>query len=75
MPIVKTEDYPDGDTSLDYCVHCGTKDGIYPYGQLLEGMSQFIQNSQGMEKEQAGKVAKEMIDNSEAVKVGKVKKE
>ncbi|MBN2100707.1 hypothetical protein JW710_02335 [Candidatus Dojkabacteria bacterium] len=75
MPMVKPEDYPGGNTALDYCVHCGTENGIYPYRKLVKGFAEFMQKTQGMDPDQAMKASKEFIDNCEAVKQGRVKVE
>ncbi|MBD3362281.1 AraC family transcriptional regulator [Candidatus Dojkabacteria bacterium] len=74
MPLVNKDDFPGGDTSLNYCKHCGTEDSIYPYSVLVEGMKDFLMESQGMDEKQAKIAAKEMIDNSEAVKQALVNK-
>ncbi|MBU0976053.1 MAG: zinc ribbon domain-containing protein [Patescibacteria group bacterium] len=73
MPLKDKNDYPGGDTSLDWCKYCGTKDGIHPYKKLLEGMAKFLQQTQGMSEEESKKAAKQMVDSSPAVKMGKVK--
>jgi len=75
MPLVEKEDYPEGDTSKDYCKHCGTKEGLHSYEELEKGMSEFIQSSQGMEKEQADKAAEEVISGSVAAKSGRIEKD
>ncbi|MDD3648233.1 MAG: zinc ribbon domain-containing protein [Candidatus Dojkabacteria bacterium] len=75
MPLKDKNDYPGGDTSLDYCKYCGTKDGIHSYKKLVEGMAKFLMRTQGMGEEEAKKAAKQMVDNSPAVKMGKVKVE
>jgi len=75
MPLVEKEDYPEGDTSKDYCRHCGTKEGLHPYEQLVDGMSEFIQDSQGMAKEQADKAAGKVIADSVAAKSGRIEKD
>jgi len=77
MPLVSADDYPEGcdPETTDYCKHCGTKDGLHPYKALLEGMAQFMIKTQGMDEEQAKKAAKQMVDNSSAVKSGKLKTE
>lgn len=74
MPLQKAEDYPNGNTSLEWCKFCGTEEGPHPYDQLVKGMSKFMQDSQGMDADQADKAAKATIDNSQAVKEGLVKK-
>lgn len=77
MPLLKDEDYPEGcdPATTDYCKYCGTKDGLHPYKQMVAGMAQFIAKTQGMDEEQAKIAAKEMIDNSPAVKMGRLKVE
>jgi hypothetical protein len=73
MPLVKTEDYPEGDPSKDYCKYCGTKDGLRTYNELVAGMTQFMMKTQGMEESQAKIAAKQTVDNSVAVKSGRLK--
>ena len=68
MPMIKPEDFPPGcdQDTTDWWVHCGTKDGMYPYSALVAGMGQFLMKTQGMAEEQAKIAAKEMVDNSVA---------
>lgn len=75
MPLVNVDDYPEGcDVAVTlHCKHCGTKNGLHPYTALITGMAGFISNTQGMDMEQAKVVAKQMIDNSEAIKQNKLK--
>jgi hypothetical protein len=75
MPLEKPEDFPEGDTTKDYCKYCGTKDGLYPYAQLVAGMTQFMMKTQGMTEDEAKIAAKKAVDNSPAVKMGRVKVE
>jgi len=75
MPLQKKSDYPSGDTSKDYCKYCGDKEGLHPYEKLVEGMAKFIVKTQGMEKEEAMKAARKIIDNCDAMKTGRIKKE
>lgn len=70
MPLQKEQDFPGGDTSLTYCIHCGNTEGLHPYKKLIEGMSKFLQEVQGMAEEEASRIAKQMIDHSEAVSSG-----
>lgn len=75
MPLLKKSDYPSGDTSKDYCKYCGNKDGLHPYEKLVKGMAKFLVTTQGMDKKEAVKAAKKIIDNCEAMKKGRIKKE
>jgi len=74
MPLQKPEDYPNANTNLEWCKYCGTEESIHHYDQLVKGMSKFMQESQGMNEDEADKAAKATIDNSPAVKEGLVKK-
>jgi hypothetical protein len=59
MPLRKAEDYPLGDQSKDYCVHCARADGtLKSYHEALEGMSAFIAKTQGLEPEAARQTAR-----------------
>lgn len=75
MPLVKAEDYPEGDATKDYCKYCGTKDGLKSYPEILKGMTGFVMQSQGKEEAEASQIAKQMVDNSVAVKSGRLKVE
>ena len=70
MPLQGEQDYPGGDTTFNHCIHCGDTSGLYPYKKLVEGMSIFLKEVQGMAEEEANRLAKQMIDNSEAVSSG-----
>jgi hypothetical protein len=72
MPLKTQEDYPEGaDMEVTkHCKHCGTKEGLYAYGDLVKGMTEFMVKTQGMKEEEAKKAAKQMIDNCEAVSIG-----
>ena len=77
MPLKSEDDYPEGaDMEITkHCKHCGTKEALYPYSALVKGMTEFIAKTQGMSEEEAKKVAKQMIDNCEAVRIGLLKVE
>lgn len=58
MPMEKPGDYPLGDESKDYCVHCARKDGsMQSYKERLAGMTSFIVATQGLAEEPARKAA------------------
>jgi hypothetical protein len=50
MPMERPEDYPLGDLSKDYCVHCARPDGsMQSYEERLAGMAAFIVRTQGLD--------------------------
>ncbi len=62
MPMDKSEDFPEGDESKDYCVHCAREDGtMKSYDEVLNGMTQFIVQSQGLDREVANTMAVKMM--------------
>jgi hypothetical protein len=76
MPLVKTEDYPAGAdiNVVDWCKFCGTKYSMDSFQNRLKGMTKFLMQTQGMSQKQAAKAAEEMLNNSVAVKSGRMKK-
>ena len=47
-------DYPLGDESKDYCIHCARPDGsMQSYQEKLDGMSNFIVQTQGLDAQVA----------------------
>lgn len=62
MPLEKPKDFPLGDESKNYCVHCARPDGsLKSYDEALVGMTQFIVNTQGLDKDAARDVARSMM--------------
>jgi hypothetical protein len=62
MPLQSAEDYPNGNTELDYCVHCARPDGsMRSYDEALEGMTQFMVRTQGIDEGVARGVAADMM--------------
>jgi hypothetical protein len=50
MPMEKAEDFPLGDRSKDYCVHCARNDGsMQSYEERLAGMAGFLVGTQGLD--------------------------
>jgi Putative zinc ribbon domain len=50
MPMRRPEDYPLGDESKDYCVHCARADGsMQSYEERAAGMASFIVETQGLD--------------------------
>ncbi len=62
MPLEKKEDYPLGDMSKDYCLHCARPDGaLKSYDEALAGMSAFMVKTQGLDEAAAGNAAKTLM--------------
>jgi hypothetical protein len=62
MPMNSPEDYPLGDTSKDYCIHCARPDGsMQSYDEKAESLKQFIIKTQGLDAEVAVSAAKNMM--------------
>jgi hypothetical protein len=62
MPLQKAADHPRGDTGTDWCLHCARPDGsLKSYGEALEGMSSFIQRTQGYSDGAARALAARMM--------------
>lgn len=75
MPLSSKNDYPRGADmkTCDWCKYCGTEDAIHPYETLLRKMTTFIHKTQGMDRDEAKKAAKEVLKNSLAAKDGRLK--
>lgn len=62
MPMKKTEDFAMGDESKDYCVHCARPDGsMRSYPEAVEGMTQFVIRTQGLDEDAARKTVVELL--------------
>ena len=62
MPLQNTEDFPLGDTSKDFCLHCARPDGeMKSYDEALTGMTAFICQSQGLDESAAREAAKKLM--------------
>jgi hypothetical protein len=58
MPMTKSSDYPLGDESKDYCVYCARPDGsMQSYPEKLEGTTEFLIRTQGLDTEAARRMA------------------
>lgn len=58
MPMTRKSDYAMGDESKDYCVYCARPDGsMKSYSEELEGMSEFLVNTQGLDPKAAHEMA------------------
>lgn len=62
-------DFPLGDRSKDYCVHCAHPDGtMQTYEEKLESLSNFIVKTQGLDRKVAIDAARNMMANLPAWK-------
>lgn len=62
MPMKVKSDFAMEDESKDYCKFCTRMDGtMQSYDEKLEGMTNFIIKTQGLEKKIANKAAKAMM--------------
>lgn len=62
MPMEKAEDFPNGDMTKEFCVHCASEDGtMKSYDEALVGMTGFIVHSQGLDETAARAMARTMM--------------
>jgi len=60
--MTKPEDYPMNDESKDYCIYCAKPDGsMQSFQEKMEGMSEFIMKTQGLDSLAAHKAAEELM--------------
>lgn len=58
MPMTKPSDYPLEDESKDYCKFCARQGGsMQSYPEKLEGTTEFLVRTQGLDEEAARQVA------------------
>jgi len=58
MPMNEISDFPGGDTSKDYCIHCARPDGsMQSFEERKAGMIRFIIKTQGFDDKAAWKLA------------------
>ncbi|MBE6906901.1 MAG: AraC family transcriptional regulator [Ruminococcaceae bacterium] len=58
MPMTKPSDFAMGDESKDYCVYCARPDGtMQSYPEKVEGTTEFLIRTQGLDKEAAHEMA------------------
>jgi hypothetical protein len=59
MPMARREDFPLGDETKDWCVHCARPDGsMQSYEERAAGMAAFIVRTQGLDGSAALAAAK-----------------
>jgi len=69
MPMREPGDFPLGDESKDYCVHCARPDGsLQSYEERAAGMADFIVRTQGFDYGVALAEAKSMMSRLPAWK-------
>ena len=62
MPMKGAPDFAMGDESKDYCVHCARPDGtMHSFDEQKESMTNFIVNTQGLDREVAERAALSMM--------------
>ena len=62
MPMLKPADFPLGDETKDWCVHCARADGsLQFYEERLDSMSAFIVRTQGFDAAAARDMARRMM--------------
>lgn len=62
MPMREQGDFPLGDRSKDYCVHCARPDGsMQSYEERASGMAAFIVRTQGLDEGAALALAKSQM--------------
>ena len=58
MPMQELSDYPNNDTSKNYCIHCARPDGtMMSLDEKREAMTSFIVRTQGFDEKAARGVA------------------
>jgi hypothetical protein len=69
MPMTKPQDFPLGDETKDYCVHCARPDGsMQSYQEKLDSMTEFIIRTQGFDPAVARKSARDLMTRQPAWK-------
>jgi len=69
MPMETAADYPQGNTEKDYCLYCAKLDGsMQSFEEKLEGLTNFIMKTQGLDQDAAWKTARKMMSTLPAWK-------
>jgi hypothetical protein len=67
MPMTSPGDFGGGDPENIYCIHCTSPDGsLKSYEEALEGMTGIMMQMQGMDRETAGRTAREYMSKMPA---------
>jgi uncharacterized cysteine cluster protein YcgN (CxxCxxCC family) len=62
MPLVNASDYALGDITQVYCTYCTDEQGhLKPYNTILQGMTDYIIHSQGINNKAALTIAEETL--------------
>lgn len=73
MPLLKTEDYPMGDVTKNYCRSCAHPDGsMVSYDEKLSAMTEFVVQTLGVDVKEAQSSIKELLAILPAWKEGAV---
>jgi len=60
MPMRKPKDFGGKDTKNKYCCHCTDESGaLKTYEDIVNGLTNFLMQMQGLEREQAEQTAKD----------------
>lgn len=63
MPMKAKDEFAMGDESKEYCKYCARPDGtMQNYDEKLEGMTEFIVKTQGIDQEAARNAARGMME-------------
>jgi hypothetical protein len=69
MPFEKAEDHALGNPQNEYCAYCTHPDGtLKSYDEILLGTTEFLIQSQGVDKNVAEAIARETLQNLPAWK-------
>lgn len=69
MPMNKKNDFAMGDESKDYCVYCAKEDGsMKSFDEAVEGMSEYMSESEKIDKNFARKKVLEYMKSMPAWK-------
>ena len=67
MPLVNKEDFPNDDISKKYCIYCAKEDGsMKSFEEAIEGMANFLMDTQNVTIEEAKIKAKKYLLTQEA---------
>ncbi len=69
MPLKALNDYALSSPNSEYCVYCTREDGsLKPYQEIVEGMTQYLIASQGIDKTVASTIAHQSLSRLPAWK-------
>lgn len=69
MPLENPSDFALGDINQKFCSHCTDEKGnLKPYGEILEGLKNYLIHSQGLEQSAALDISKNILAKQPAWK-------